>query len=297
MNVSIIIIIDKVRQAKLVRLLDSIKPQLAGLKNHETGLKDHDIEIILMHESNIPLTAPELPLPVRYCNIPEKRGFAFNRNQGVKKANGDLIIFIDDDCWTNENWLKSLLDPFEKDNTLLAVTSCTRIPRSNLIGDCISALGFPGGGSLGFEKVWLVSKEGLTSHLTVGNCALKPSIFERVGYFDESMKLGAEDAEFSFRLEKNGIPIKYIPEAHAYHEARTTLSSFIGWQLRRGKANYQFKKRIGNVGGFVKLRFWSAKNILRKNYLNPRLPLIISLLSLSFVLQQAGYFMEKMKNE
>jgi GT2 family glycosyltransferase len=206
--------------------------------------------------------------------------------------NGSIIVYIDDDCWVQEKWLKSLVEPLLLDAKLMAVTSATKIPRANFLGDCISALGFPGGGSLGFEKVWRVTSDGYTNHLAVGNCALRREVFEKIGRFDEEMKNGAEDAELSVRLERGGFPIKYVPEGFAFHEARTTWKSFVKWQIRRGRANYHFKRKVGSVVGFVKLRLWSAKNIFLANKFNWRLPFIFGLLGASFVLQQWGYWKE-----
>src|SRR3989338_3154700 len=286
MDLSIVVIFDKIRKEKLTRLLASLQQQASQL----------NAEVLLVHESNQPLPKLELPFDFRYITIPEKRGIPFNRNQGIDHARGDVIVFIDDDCWVHDTWLSSLVRPLQEDKNLLAVTSGTKIPKANLLGDCISALGFPGGGSLGFEKVWKISKEGFTTHLAVGNCVLRREVFERIGYFDESMKSGAEDEELSFRMEKAGIPIRYVPQAHAFHEARTTIPSFVRWQLRRGRANYQFKKKVGNVGGFIKLRIWSAGNIVKENLFSPKLPLILSLLGLSFALQQIGYYQERKKN-
>lgn len=282
MKISIIIICDRIRERQLQRLLSGIKPQLSPF----------DAEIVLIHEAAFSQTLPPLPVKVRYIPIPEKQGIPFNRNQGIKQTQGDIIIFIDDDCWVQERWLASLVQPLLKDTTVLAVTGGTKVPRSNFLGDCIAALGFPGGGSIGFEKMWKVSPAGFTNHLSVGNCALRRNLFEQVGTFDESMRLGAEDTEFSFRLEKAGIPIKYVPEAFAFHEARTSWSSFIRWQLRRGRANYHFQKKVGKVGEFVKLRMWSAGNILKAN-VNYRLPVIIFLLGLSALIQQLGYLQER----
>lgn len=283
---SIVIIFDKFREEKINRLLSSMKQQLTL-----------DCEVLLLQESNIPVNLPALPVKVRHVIIPEKQGIPFNRNQGIKYAKGDVIIFIDDDCWVPDNWLISLIQSLIDDENVLAVTSGTKIPESNLVGDCIAALGFPGGGSLGFDKVWKVSEDGFTNHLAVGNCALRKELFEKAGLFDEEMRCGAEDAEFSFRMEKAGILIKYVPQAYAFHEARTTLSSFASWQLRRGRANYQFQQKVGNIGSFVKLRLWSARNILAENKFNWRLPLILSFLGMSFVLQQVGYWKEKGKDE
>ncbi len=284
--ISIVIIFDMFRQEKICRLLESMKSQISL----------YPMEILLLHESNVLLASPALPLPVRYLTIPEEQGIPFNRNQGLEQARGDFIVYIDDDCWVQENWLKSLVEPLLQDSSLFAVTSGTKIPPANFLGNCISALGFPGGGSLGFDKVWKVSEDGFTNHLAVGNCALRREVFSTVGLFDESMRYGAEDAEFSVRLEKAGIPIKYVPEGYAFHEARTTWNDFVRWQLRRGRANYHFKKKVGKVSPFVELRAWSAKNILKSN-LNHRLPAILFLLGMSASMQQIGYIQEKLQEK
>ncbi len=283
--VSIIVIFNQFRREKLVRLLESMKEQVSIFPT----------EVLLLHESNTVLAAPELPLAVRYFTIPEKQGIPFNRNQGIKQARGELIVFIDDDCWVHGKWLSSLLRPLQENPDLLAVTSGTKIPPSNFLGNCISALGFPGGGSLGFEKIWKVSEGGFTTHLAAGNCCLRKEIFDKVGLFDETMKYGAEDAELSYRLEKAKIPIKYSPEAYAFHEARTTWSSFLQWQLRRGKANYHFKKKINRIKPFVQLRAWSALNVLKHNFLSLRFPVVAALLGISFAVQQTGYTVEAIR--
>tara|TARA_Y100000034_G_C6830643_1_gene374894 strand:+ start:301 stop:1155 length:855 start_codon:yes stop_codon:yes gene_type:complete len=280
--ISIVIIIDKVRPA-LNRLFNSLKDQL----------KEYETEVLLIHESETKVTLPNFDIDIKYHNIKPKQGFSYNRNKGLEFAKGEIIVFIDDDIWVHKDWLKNLVSPILNDSLIYAVTSGTVIPKSNLIGDSISALGFPGGGSLGFENVWKVDGDGFTDHICVGNCALRRKIFDIVGKFDESMKSGAEDAEFSFRMDQKGIKIKYVKEAYAFHEARDKFIPFIKWQLRRGRANFQFKKRVGNVKGFIKLRMWSAFNILKVNKYNWRLPFIILFLGLSFMLQQIGFFLEK----
>jgi len=283
-NISIVVIFDQLRN-DLFRLLQTIKPQL-----------NKEIEILLVQESDKEVQLPQLPTKTRHIIIPPKQGFSFNRNEGIKNSKGDIIVFIDDDCWVHNKWLEALTKPLIENQNIMVTASGTQIPKSTFLGDCISELGFPGGGSLGFEKVWKVSEEGFTDHLVVGNCAIKKEVFGKIGMFDESMKSGAEDAEFSVRLKNANIQIKYVQEAYAYHKARTDLIGFIRWQIRRGRANFQFKKRVGHVDDFVKLRLWSTNNIIKKNFPHPRLVVILSLLVLSFLTQYIGYIQEKFKS-
>ena len=112
MKVSIIIICDQIRQEKLDRLLASLKTQL-----------NPSVEVLLIHESNASQEIPTLAVPVRYITIPEKQGIPYNRNQGIANAQGDIVVFIDDDCWVSGNWLESLLHPLFGDKEVLAATT------------------------------------------------------------------------------------------------------------------------------------------------------------------------------
>ncbi len=281
--ISLIIIFDQFREEKIRRLFTSLQSQLDGWK----------YEILMIQEANVPVTLPELPLPIKHFCIAEKQGIPFNRNQGIFHAQGEILVFIDDDCWVHEQWLSSLLRPLQEDQHLVAVTGGTVIPPSTFLGDCISALGFPGGGSLGFPKVWNVSKEGRTDHLSIGNCALRREVFEKVGMFDETLKSGAEDTEFSYRMKKAGLPMQYVAEAYAYHEPRKEWKSFVRWQIRRGRASYQLQRRVQKVSPFLKLRFRLLRFILKEHFLTAKFPVIAFLLVAGYGLQSIGYFLER----
>lgn len=281
--VSIIIILDKI-SPDLFSLVYQIRKQTSKI----ASLK---FEVLLVHESNETLMPLKRVSGCKYITIPAKRGFAFNRNQGLKHSNGGIIIFIDDDCLPENNWLVNLLHPF-KDPEVMAVMGNVKIPKSNYLGDCIAELGFPAGGNAGFDRIWKVTRDGFTNHLTTCNCALRREIFSEIGLFNERLVYGTEDAELSYRMEKANQFIKYNPKALAYHKPKDSLSAFVKWQLRRGRANYHFKREVDTIGDFIKLRVWSSYNIIRKNIFNLKLFCIVLLLFLSCLLQQWGYIDE-----
>lgn len=227
----------------------------------------------------------------------EHSGPAAARNLGIKNAKGEIIAFTDADCIADSDWLKSISEAFI-DGKVNAVMGRVKILKSNFLGDSISALGFPAGGAVGFEKMWKVSNDGFTDHLSTCNCAVRKNLFEKYGFFDEIFKTaGNEDSEFSHRLAKNNVKIKYCPDAVIFHKTRADFISFLRWNLKRGGGNYYFKQRVGDVTDYVKLRFWSTKNILREYYKDKKIWLIIILLFLSFVFQQIGYLKEKFKRK
>jgi GT2 family glycosyltransferase len=194
-----------------------------------------------------------------------------------------------------DKWIKRINNSFQ-DKTLKVIQGRVEIPKSTYLGDCISAQGFPGGGLVGFEKMWRVDKNAFTGHITSCNFAIRKEVFQEHGYFDESFPFpGNEDSELSYRLTKQGVKIKYCSNLLVYHEPREDLMSFVKWMFSRGRSNYYFKKKVGSVRSFVMLRLWSSKNIITKFAFDRKVFLIVPLMFLSFVLQQAGYIFESFK--
>lgn len=223
-------------------------------------------------------------------------GPASARNSGIRASKGDILAFIDSDCIADDAWIGNIIKKFSFPGDKV-VMGRVIIPKSTFLGDAISALGFPAGGHLGFDKMWHVDKDGRTDHMGSGNCAMRKETILKVGLFDETFPYpGNEDVEFSVRCVNAGIPIYYQDDVIVTHPPRKDMASFIKWQFVRGKANYHLKKRLKRIGSFIKLRIWSAQNIIRKYKFDLKLPLILFLLALAFMLQQAGYVYEKQRD-
>ncbi|MBU0757939.1 MAG: glycosyltransferase, partial [Nanoarchaeota archaeon] len=190
-------------------------------------------------------------------------GPAKARNLGVKKSKADIIAFTDSDCIVSKNWL-SMIEKTMKDRKIDAVMGKVSIPKAGYIGDSISALGFPAGGSLGYDKMYHVKKDRTTNHFSTCNCAIRREIFDRFGFFDETYPTpGREDTEFSWRIWKGNAKIIYSDKIRITHEARTSIKSLIKMNYARGRGTYHFKKKMPKevVTYFKKLRVWSAKNM------------------------------------
>jgi GT2 family glycosyltransferase len=200
------------------------------------------------------------------------------------------VVFVDDDCWPTEEWLDELLSPFV-DPEVGAVMGNVRIARSTFLGDSISALGFPGGGSAGYAVMFGVDENGRTKHFSTLNCAIRRDVIVRLGGFDERLTAGAEDKELSHRVSGAGVGIMFQPSAIVEHRARASLSEFSRWFFRRGKAVRQFS-RIVPAGEAIRLRLMSYGQLLRMHVTDPKIVLIAPLLVASIVLQQAGYMRE-----
>jgi|GEM_PF-323695 len=248
-------------------------------------------EIILVDDHSSDNTAQ---LARGFCKVittERNSGAAVARNLGIRTAKGEVLAFIDSDCIAASDWIEKIRKNFIEEKTDLLM-GCVKIPPSTYLGDSISALGFPGGGAIGFEKIWRVDPEGFTDHLTSCNFAIRKAIFEKYGMFDETFSVYCEDSELSFRLKKKGVRIRYCPEVVVYHKAQTEMLPFLKRNFKVGRANYLFKQKVGPVRSFIRLRIWSTRNILRTYYADKKFPLIFTLLFLSFVLQQIGFLTE-----
>ncbi len=222
--------------------------------------------------------------------VPFGRGLGFNRNRAVDESRGSVVAFVDDDCWPQDGWLAELLAPLA-DPSIDAVTGKVKVPPSTFLGDAIAALGFPGGGSEGFEVMYPVDARGLTDHLAIGNSAVRRSALGRVGGFDETMTAGGEDTELSYRLCEAGFRIKYQPSAVVEHAARTSLAEFARWFFRRGRSVYQLSRRV-REGPMIAARLASYGRLLAIHRRDPKLLVIVPLLFASVLLQETGFVWE-----
>jgi GT2 family glycosyltransferase len=228
---------------------------------------------------------------VRWLQIPARRGLGYNRNRVLEAARGELLFSIDDDCVPQPGWYEELLGSVVEPGVDAAVGDIRILP-AGLLGDSISALGFPAGGSAGYATMFPVADDGSTNNIAIGNCVLRAATVRDLGGFDESMTYGGEDTELAHRFNAAGRRILFVPSAVIVHPARTSLAEFVRWSYVRGRAKAQYARRVPAIGGLVGNRLASYGRILARNARDPKILLIAPLLFLNLVLQQAGFIAE-----
>ena len=249
-----------------------------------------DFEVIVVDDCSQDNTSHIVQsFPYSLIQLSENHGPAYCRNIGAQNAQGEILVFTDSDCRVDHNWLKNIDQIFLKDDTEVIMGKLV-LPPSTLLGDAISALGFPAGGAIGFDKIWRVDEYGFTDSLSSCNCAIRKNVFDKIGGFDESFPYpGGEDSLLAFNLRRMNYRIKYCPDVLVYHEARDSLTGFLRWQFRRGVSSFIFSTKVSNKEKFLSLRIWSAGNIIRQYCTDKKFPLILMLLTTSFCVQFAGF--------
>jgi glycosyltransferase involved in cell wall biosynthesis len=233
----------------------------------------------------------------RLFRMKMNQGPAHCRNVGAGNAKGDILVFTDSDCRVDQNWLENMRRHFSLNDAEAIMGKLTLLP-STFLGDSISALGFPAGGAIGFDKIWKVDPKGYTDSLSSCNCAIKKGIFREIGGFDETFPYaGGEDSLLAYNLRRLNYRIKYCPDVLVYHGARDSFSGFLKWQFRRGVSSFIFSTKVTNKSDFFSLRMWSTRNIIRSYYRDRKFPLIFFLLCASVCMQSIGFFFAKQKKE
>jgi glycosyltransferase involved in cell wall biosynthesis len=143
----------------------------------------------------------------------EKRGLSNARNSGIRNAQGEIIVFTDDDCIPDKNWLFFISKEFEADPSLSLIGGRVELydPNDQPVTIRTSK-----------ERNHFTSIGQLFSLIPGCNFAFHRRILDALGGFDPDFGAGtrvkaAEDSDFLYRAYKMGFKMVYSPEILVYH--------------------------------------------------------------------------------
>ena len=167
---------------------------------------------------------------VNYVEGPS-RGPAANRNNGAAQAKGTWLVFTDDDCLPDAEWL-SAFQRIADDAPVLEGRTIADRPQQRLDEESPTNDG---------------------GYLWSCNFAIKKSLFDSLGGFDEKFPFAAmEDVDLKKRIDDLGEKIIYVPNAVVVHPWRRTngvafmkkkqASEFYYWEKHKMHAPTSFPK-------------------------------------------------------
>ena len=214
-RISISVIIPSCnRPNELNVLVDSLNNSFQYTK------KDIETEIIVSDDSNNYLSRKLInkSFPkVTWIKGPQN-GPGANRNNGARIATKEWLLFIDDDCYVNEEFIEAYSEMMEKKsiNVLEGKIICPN--KKNSI----------------FVRQPENDKGGV---LASGNFTIKKSLFTKIGGFDEDLLI-MEDIDLANRIRKENQEIVFCEDSIAFHPAQLKSISFywswifhFKWQL------------------------------------------------------------------
>ncbi|GAB3222348.1 hypothetical protein GCM10027447_09170 [Glycomyces halotolerans] len=152
------------------------------------------------------------------------RGVSAARNRGIAAASGDLLFFIDSDIVLHPDAIEAAVAAFERDGDL------------DIVHGVLDPHPLPGSGAVGR---YLVGRESHLLHRSVGRArlarfsvaAVRPSVFERFGGFDEGLR-DCEDMEYSARLG-GAVGIAIDAGIRVRHDGEPNLPRALAMMWRR----------------------------------------------------------------
>ena len=139
-------------------------------------------------------------------------GFGYARNLGVKNAEGDIVFFIDSDCFAEPQWIEKILPHFN-DSEIAGVTGPTQLwNTSHGVARFLACVG---------GRMNMPTKRGFVKIAPTMNLAIRRDVVLEVGGFDETLVRG-EDTELTYKVSQCG-KILYEPEAVVWFRGSPTL--------------------------------------------------------------------------
>jgi GT2 family glycosyltransferase len=159
------------------------------------------------------------------------------RNEAVKKATGDVLYFLDDDCVITEQHIIHLLELY-KDLSIDAVGGPITTPENasfneKLFNEIIKTL--IGGYFIRYRYNVIGNiKPANERMLILANFSMRKKIFEEIGGFNNSLYPNEEN-ELIVRLQKKGYKIFYDPKLAVQRPIRKSIPGFLWMCARNGR--------------------------------------------------------------
>lgn len=146
------------------------------------------------------------------------------RNEGIKRANADKIVFLDDDSMPRDGYLEAASKALEEHK---AVTGRVLQPDDSPFK--------------GKELPWYdQGDEPKRTELVAGcNMAMRKELLEAVGYFNEELYFGHEETELAERIRQRTY-IYYNPEMVIDHYFAESVWDYWRKSYRHGKADVRW---------------------------------------------------------
>jgi GT2 family glycosyltransferase len=159
---------------------------------------------------------------IRVVALDRNVGVPAARNIGVAQSHSDIIVFLDADAYAPAQWLGRLVAPFS-DPAIAGTGGPDRAPpndRPFALAVDYSLQSWIATGRLRLTNPF-------TGYVPAGcNFAIRRSVVNEVGGFDERLNRRGEEKELIVRIHRGGHHIAYCADALIWHRRRASPKQF-----------------------------------------------------------------------
>ncbi|MDB5243615.1 MAG: glycosyl transferase family 2 [Spirosoma sp.] len=237
---------------------DLLAKCLACLKPTEQTLDVMHYEVIVTDDGHYS-TAEELiriEFPWVYWVQGPKKGPAANRNNGAKAAQGEWLVFTDDDCLPKSSWLEAYWQMINQERSIKAMEGKISPDFWNELAKDMSECPVNVNGGCFWSA----------------NICLQKNLFYNLGGFDEQFLIAAQEDQDLYLRVKAYTTVEFVANAEIVHPVRITSIMYkiknmsrdlSNWMKYAYKHDYLYKKQ-----GIISFGFSIHASTIRKDLLN-----------------------------
>lgn len=167
-------------------------------------------------------------LPLRVIDASRVAGVSYARNLALAETSGESIVFLDADDVADRRLLGVYARRLREEGFLGG-----RLDHAGL-NDIVTRHGLDGPSDEGLPMAF-----GIVTFPIGANFAIRRSILETIGLFDESLGNGGEEVDLAVRAHLRGIRAVWVPEAIVSYRHRRTLRALARQQYSYGRGATQ----------------------------------------------------------
>jgi len=183
----------------------------------------YDFEIIVVDNASTDGTKEfleNLKEKIVFINNKENLGFAKACNLGAKKAQGEYLLFLNNDTIVTKNWMDILISELDENPEIAIAGSKLLYPDETIqhAGVVFAEDKTPYHiYSREIKEKHYVNKKRKFKAITAACMLVRKDIFNEIGGFDENFRNGYEDIDLCLRIKELGKDVIYCPESMVYH--------------------------------------------------------------------------------
>jgi GT2 family glycosyltransferase len=205
---------SRIEKSEIGEQKAGMRSSISDLRSPISGTHSFTYEVIVTDDGSASTAREMIERVYPWAKWVEgpRRGPAANRNHGASLARGEWLVFTDDDCLPEHDWLYAFHTCHSGNLAIQVLEGCT----------------LPVGVRNGIDEECPSNTEG--GHLWSCNFAIEHRVFLMIGCFNETFPSPAmEDVELNTRVNKQALQRAFVNKALVLHP----------WRRRKGKTFIQ----------------------------------------------------------